>query len=292
MLQVSFTSSQRPPVWLVKQRYSIGTDRSCDIWLRDPSAGNQHAELLVADDVVRLVPNADHQVSVNDQPVQDAVQLEHGNTIRVGDTVLAITDSRLTRQESRGEAADGALNGWYLQGTTTALSNKQYPVKGEILVGRAKDCDVTLAVAHLSRRHARIRVKETYLEVEDLGSVNGTFINRQQITRSRAHIGDELRFDTLSFRVCHRYESNGQEEYTSLRFAARPPAGQVKVEEAPHPAPSGKAAQKLKKKHNKVVFADAKSPARQQGSMASLFLGFVMVAGLTLGAFFYLVRYA
>ncbi len=293
MLQVSFTSSQRPPVWLVKQRYSIGSDRSCDIWLRDPAAATQHAELLVNDDVVQLIPNANHLISVNDQPVQDAIQLEHGFKIRVGDTVLSITDSRLKRQESGGDAGNGALNGWYLQGTTTALSNKQYPVRGEIIVGRAKDCDVTLAVAHLSRRHARIRVKETYLEIEDLGSVNGTFLNRQAVTKSRAHIGDEVRFDTLSFRVCHRYETTGQEEYTSLRFAARPAPGNANVEEAPLSVSSSKIPPKLKKKHGQQrIVSEARGSVRQQGSMASLFLGFLTVACVTLGAFFYLVRYA
>lgn len=293
MLQVSFTSSQRPPVWLVKQRYSMGSDRGCDIWLNDPAAGTQHAELLVNDDVVQLIPRDDHSISVNDQPVLEATQLEHGFKIRVGDTVLSITDSRLKRQESRGDASEGALNGWYLQGTTTALSNKQYPVRGEIIVGRAKDCDVTLAVAHLSRRHARIRVKETYLEIEDLGSVNGTYLNRQAITKTRAHIGDEVRFDTLSFRVCHRYETTGQEEYTSLRFAARPTPGSASPEETPPSAAFSKASAKQKKKHNQQRFlSESKGAVRQQGSLASLFLGFLTVACVTLGAFFYLVRYA
>src|SRR5690606_12544153 len=157
MLQISFTSSQRPPVWLVKSRYTIGRDKGCDIWLSDPAIAALHAELLIEEGTVRLVPHLPNPVSVNSQPVVESIMLEYGSRVRLGETEFAIADSHQASPSGHGEAAgDAALNGWYLQGKTTALSNRQYPVKGDMILGRARDCDISLAVAHLSRQHARI----------------------------------------------------------------------------------------------------------------------------------------
>ncbi|HEY2743271.1 MAG TPA: FHA domain-containing protein [Polyangia bacterium] len=72
----------------------------------------------------------------------------------------------------------------------------------ELAVGRAVDNDVVLDDPSLSRKHAKIfRRGPGELEIEDLGSSNGTFINQRKIGRGSAHPGDTLRFGELSFRV-------------------------------------------------------------------------------------------
>jgi len=70
-----------------------------------------------------------------------------------------------------------------------------------VTLGRSNDCDITLGVAHLSRRHAKLNLHGDQLEVEDLRSSNGTFINGKRVEKSLLKDGDELSFDTLSFRV-------------------------------------------------------------------------------------------
>ncbi|MCA9299773.1 MAG: FHA domain-containing protein, partial [Phycisphaerales bacterium] len=47
---------------------------------------------------------------------------------------------------------------------------------GSVVLGRARDCDLSLAHASVSRRHARIVVGER-TTIEDLGSANGTFVD-------------------------------------------------------------------------------------------------------------------
>jgi pSer/pThr/pTyr-binding forkhead associated (FHA) protein len=72
----------------------------------------------------------------------------------------------------------------------------------ELSVGRAVDNDVVLDDPSLSRKHAKLyRRGPAEIEVEDLGSSNGTFINQRKIGRGAAHPGDTLRFGELGFRV-------------------------------------------------------------------------------------------
>ncbi|HXU71626.1 MAG TPA: FHA domain-containing protein [Polyangia bacterium] len=72
----------------------------------------------------------------------------------------------------------------------------------EFAVGRAVDNDVVLDDPSLSRKHAKVyRRGPAELEVEDLNSSNGTFINQRKVGRGSAHPGDTVRFGELSFRV-------------------------------------------------------------------------------------------
>ena len=53
---------------------------------------------------------------------------------------------------------------------------------GENLVGRSVECTVRLDSTDVSRRHARILVKNDAATLEDLGSTNGTFVDGKRVT--------------------------------------------------------------------------------------------------------------
>ncbi len=61
-----------------------------------------------------------------------------------------------------------------------------------ILIGRHQDCDVVLADMTVSRRHAEIRRVGDAFTVTDLGSLNGTYVNRTPIDHSQLADGDVL----------------------------------------------------------------------------------------------------
>lgn len=56
-----------------------------------------------------------------------------------------------------------------------------YPVSDEMTVGRAEGCAVSLDDTFASQLHARIFRREDEFFVEDLGSTNGTFLNRKRV---------------------------------------------------------------------------------------------------------------
>jgi hypothetical protein len=57
-----------------------------------------------------------------------------------------------------------------------------FPVADELTVGRAAGCGVTLDDTYASQLHARVYRRDGQLFVEDLGSTNGTFLNRAKVT--------------------------------------------------------------------------------------------------------------
>jgi hypothetical protein len=59
-------------------------------------------------------------------------------------------------------------------------------------VGRTPDCDIFLDDVTVSRRHAIVARGANGFTIEDLGSLNGTFLNRHRIEKADLENGDEL----------------------------------------------------------------------------------------------------
>ncbi len=64
-----------------------------------------------------------------------------------------------------------------LAGTTLGLSDQQ------ITIGRADDATLVLSDDYASTRHARLFPQDGQWLVEDLGSTNGTYLDRQKVTQ-------------------------------------------------------------------------------------------------------------
>ena len=77
------------------------------------------------------------------------------------------------------------------------------PVQRGVSIGRGEDNAIVLAGDRLvSRLHARIRLAGEALELEDLGSANGTHLNGARVTGcNRLQAGDEVRIDGTRLRV-------------------------------------------------------------------------------------------
>ena len=65
--------------------------------------------------------------------------------------------------------------------------------KDVVKVGRHPDSDIFLADITVSRRHAEIRREGRGLAVvKDVGSLNGTYVNRERVDEAVLEAGDEL----------------------------------------------------------------------------------------------------
>ncbi len=59
-------------------------------------------------------------------------------------------------------------------------------------IGRATDADLFLDDVTVSREHALIEREVDGFYIRDLGSLNGTYVNRVRVTRARLGDGDEV----------------------------------------------------------------------------------------------------
>jgi pSer/pThr/pTyr-binding forkhead associated (FHA) protein len=61
------------------------------------------------------------------------------------------------------------------------VAGQQFALGDELTVGRAAGCQITLDDNYASQVHARIFTRDDQLFVEDLGSTNGTYLNRRKV---------------------------------------------------------------------------------------------------------------
>jgi len=67
-----------------------------------------------------------------------------------------------------------------------------------VLLGRHQNCDIILDSSAVSRKHAKITINKNLLEIEDLGSGNGTFVNKTKIAANEKipfSPDDQIRID-------------------------------------------------------------------------------------------------
>src|ERR1019366_4459046 len=93
-------------------------------------------------------------------------------------TDLFGTSSRQPRRQARKAMPQQLLvTAGALAGTIVGLTDQQ------ITIGRASDATLVLTDDYASTRHARLFPQDGQWIVEDLGSTNGTYLDRQKVTQ-------------------------------------------------------------------------------------------------------------
>jgi hypothetical protein len=91
---------------------------------------------------------------------------------------------------------------------TVVLTITEGPSKGEthklakprVMVGR-KGTDVPLADPEISRHHCLLEVRDTYINLKDMDSTNGTFLDGERVRAAMLQDGSEFRVGTTMIRV-------------------------------------------------------------------------------------------
>jgi pSer/pThr/pTyr-binding forkhead associated (FHA) protein len=89
----------------------------------------------------------------------------------------AATPRRSSARVSRSAPHQVVVTAGSLAGSTIDLADSQ------ITIGRADDATLVLTDDYASTRHARLFPQDGQWLVEDLGSTNGTYLDRQKVTQ-------------------------------------------------------------------------------------------------------------
>jgi pSer/pThr/pTyr-binding forkhead associated (FHA) protein len=126
------------------------------------------------------------------------------------------------------------------------LAGQLIEVSDEIVIGR-EDVDLTLDDAEISRRHVAVRPSAQDVEVEDLGSSNGTFVDGERISSpTKVSRGAQIRVGSTLLQV----EPSAESAATRLREipvaqatrVSSPPAPRSREEVTPAAAAAAPAA--------------------------------------------------
>ena len=89
----------------------------------------------------------------------------------------------MDKQESsfpKNSISDDVLNS-VLIAQQGPLEGQRWNIQSELVIGRAPDCDIQISDRQVSRFHARISAAKNIVELEDLGSKNGTYIGNDML---------------------------------------------------------------------------------------------------------------
>ena len=124
----------------------------------------------------------------------------------------------------------------------------EFPLKSEkpCVIGRSSELDMVLVEDMVSRKHAKITWATGKLNIEDLGSTNGTFVNGEKILKpSRIKEGDRILIGTSILKLVKAGQSidmtDAQVKQNLEQVAAQQSAKQTKtamtgkLEEVPLP---------------------------------------------------------
>jgi Inner membrane component of T3SS, cytoplasmic domain/zinc-ribbon domain len=113
------------------------------------------------------------------------------------DTATTLTLSAVEAAESEDELER------YLHGLPAGVgllvvrhgpeSGSSYRLEGPVTaIGRHPDSDIFLDDITVSRRHVQLAKDDEGYVLRDVGSLNGTYVNRERVDQARLHHGDEV----------------------------------------------------------------------------------------------------
>lgn len=211
-MKLVFPNGEHPQVLLSHGVNRIGSADDGAVMLQAEGVVAHHCEIHVTTTGANLqVPAEGGPVSVNGKPVSDIMALRAGDMIGIGPVQarFAIVEAARSAPAAAGGTAanEDSDNGatrvrlavpkFVLRGVSGAVFGKVYPVTGPVVIGRAAEADISVAAEEISRRHALVKPTPDGLQVEDLGSSNGTFINGKRVQQGFLKPGDELRLDSV-----------------------------------------------------------------------------------------------
>jgi len=209
-MKLVFPNGEHGQVFLNPGPNRIGSDIDNAVVLSRPGILPVHCVIHISGTGANLqVPSGAGPVTVNGKPVLDIFGLRSGDTVGIGPVTakFAVVEESKVGGGFGGDPGEDtgatrvrmAIPKFVLRGVSGAVFSKVFPVAGPVVIGRAPECDISVPADEMSRRHALVKPTPDGLQVEDLGSSNGTYINNKRVQTGFLGPGDELRLDAVRF---------------------------------------------------------------------------------------------
>lgn len=219
-MKLVFPNGEHATVLLGMGLNRIGSDPDGVVVLTLPGVLPRHFEIHVTASGANLqLPEGSGLVTVNGKVVKELMALRSGDLLGFGALTakfIVVEPARAspdgtplpasTLAAVRAMAANGDIGAtrvraappkFVLRGVSGSAFGKMYGIAGPMSIGRSAECDISIPVEEISRRHALVKPDALGLQVEDLGSANGTYINNKRVQAGHLLPGDELRLDQV-----------------------------------------------------------------------------------------------
>tara|TARA_B100000530_G_C15922199_1_gene473546 strand:- start:409 stop:1731 length:1323 start_codon:yes stop_codon:yes gene_type:complete len=176
--------------------FLVGRSHSADIILPSDNVSRRHARLYTIDGHCYIEDlGSANGVFLNGRRIHEVMEIEGTAQIRVGDYYLHVRSDETPQPEDKVHCR--------IRGLDHAVADQVFPIKRTVnLVGRGKDCTVTIIDPSVSRIHAKLTVERSgAITLEDLKSSNGSFVNDEKIEVATLNHLDRLRIGNVELVV-------------------------------------------------------------------------------------------
>ncbi|PTR43315.1 MULTISPECIES: FHA domain-containing protein [unclassified Rhodococcus (in: high G+C Gram-positive bacteria)] len=203
----------------------IGRDPQLEITIVDPLVSREHARLRWDEGWQLVDAGSKNGIYVGGER-REKVPVTSHVLVRLGDAVegpvvrISIEDPDATRLDVGGRFDESTIEVGASSGPPPT-PHEAVPA-GSLTVGRSPDSDIVVRDVLASRHHAIVHNGPSGLEIDDLGSANGTFVGGARVSRAQLTDGDVVTIGNTDFSV--------QEGRLVPRQVVAPTAGGLRVD--------------------------------------------------------------
>ena len=202
VMKLVFPHKEHKDFELIGREFTIGSSEDADIQVDAVGVSPIHARIVNDDGVFSVsVDNPACMVSVNGKLVKDTKEVREGDLMIVAQVHCRLEAQQKQTEDDNRTRIRMALPKFVIRGVSGVYFGKTFPLRGKTSIGRHSDNDIFVNVDGISRKHAVISVTANGLEIEDLGSSNGTYVNGEKVTKAEIKVGDEIKLDNIRFLI-------------------------------------------------------------------------------------------
>ena len=164
---------------LSQKQISVGRNASNNVVIQDSVISGTHALIEMKDQQLYIKDlGSTNGTFVDNKRIQQGIPvlISHSNVVLAGKISIKISSDLTSNNVRSSQAPSQDLQN--LGARIIALLQG----KGSIILGRSESADIFVDNTLISRNHAKITYEGGKYTIEDLGSMNGTFVNGRRIS--------------------------------------------------------------------------------------------------------------